>query len=365
MLRNDPISSYVQPKKLQSENELLNSTSVPNLDDTEGWKPIAVTLSSCDAATLARAIQMCVKNGGVLHLNGLNSLVPFQAVSKVLEFLGERGDLATRANEAYIKNLVYKDSFANGKGGPKVDEKRVLDLSPARLETIVKVDPSIENEFGEPLRKAVSFFEDIKQRVAPKILDALTKAIGKSSALDHTTLFNYRMVDYYERESSSPSPRCGEHRDFGTFTLIFPDRSTSGLEAFVGGEWKPVPLPDEDGGILLFGYCTQFRSNDRIPASLHRVSNPVDVETGRVKRRLACILFAAPEQEADISPVVLSDYEVPSYKELTAGDLKVMVGRKWRYREGTCKDKEAIMEEQLLHQFKDSDELINLRYRTS
>jgi len=364
MLLNGPRTSYVQRKKLQSENDITNFTSLPNLDDTEGWKPIAVTLTSCDEATLAKAIQLCVKKGGVLHLNGLNSMVPFQAVSKVLEFLGERPDLATRANEAYIKNLVYKDSFANGKGGPKVDEKRVLDLSPARLETIVKVDPSIEDEFGEPLREALCFFDDMRKRVAPQILNALTKAIGKSSALDHTTLFNYRMIDYYERDSSSPSPRCGEHRDFGTFTLIFPDRSTSGLEAFVDREWKPVPLPDEDGAILLFGYCTQFRSNGRIPASLHRVNNPVDVETGRVPRRLACIMFAAPEQEADISPVVVSDYEVPSYKELTAGDLKIMVGRKWRYREGTCKDKEAIVEEQLLHQFKDSDALINLRYRT-
>jgi hypothetical protein len=32
--------------------------------------------------------------------------------------------------------------------------------------------------------------------------------------------FNYRMLDYYEREKYD-----GEHRDFGSFTLIFPSHA--------------------------------------------------------------------------------------------------------------------------------------------
>ena len=44
-----------------------------------------------------------------------------------------------------------------------------------------------------------------------------------------------RMVDYQPRpvsdmrDPSEHGPRCGAHRDFGTFTLIFPD-GVAGLE---------------------------------------------------------------------------------------------------------------------------------------
>merc|ERR1719431_1602499 len=40
-----------------------------------------------------------------------------------------------RANAAYTKNLVYKDSTLPGKGGPNVDEKRVLEPMPLTRKT--------------------------------------------------------------------------------------------------------------------------------------------------------------------------------------------------------------------------------------
>ena len=70
-------------------------------------------------------------------------------------------------------------------------------------------------------------------------------------------------------------PRCGAHRDFGTFTLIFPD-GTSGLEVLLDEDkeiWRPVDLSAADSAVLLFGWCANIRSNGRVPAALHRVSD--------------------------------------------------------------------------------------------
>ena len=86
------------------------------------------------------------------------------------------------------------------------------------------------------------------------------------------------MVDYPARPagtyrlSESHGPRCGAHRDFGTLTLIFPDE-VPGLEVNVSGTWRQVEVTSPGAAVLLFGWCTAIRSNDRVPATLHRVGD--------------------------------------------------------------------------------------------
>ena len=75
--------------------------------------------------------------------------------------------------------------------------------------------------------------------MAPKLLLALAKASGSDGVLDDVH-FNYRMVDYYERVANQKPPRCGEHRDFGTLTVIFAEQK--GLEVFIDGEWRPLEV---------------------------------------------------------------------------------------------------------------------------
>merc|ERR1711874_776744 len=64
-------------------------------------------------------------------------------------------------------------------------------------------------------------------------------------------------------------------------------------------------------------------SNGKIPAPLHQVSRPPG-------RRLSCVTFLAPEKE-----VVLEGGDTPLYRTIRTGDLKTMMAKRWRYREGT------------------------------
>lgn len=97
----------------------------------------------------------------------------------------------------------------------------MIDLSPQRLAAIAEVDASLVSKLAH-LQPALDFFNDARSRVATRALSVLADATGIDMSKD--ILINYRMVDYYPRKIGEVPPRCGEHRDFGTLTLIFEDR---------------------------------------------------------------------------------------------------------------------------------------------
>ena len=106
-----------------------------------------------------------------------------------------RPDLGDRANAAYTNNLVYKNAYSAGNGGAGVDEKRVIDLSPARLDTIVSVDAGLGEEIGAPLLDSVRFFDRVRTEVAPKLLEAVSQVVGDPT-LVKDNLTNYRFVTH-------------------------------------------------------------------------------------------------------------------------------------------------------------------------
>ena len=64
-------------------------------------------------------------------------------------------------------------------------------MSPQRLDAIVKVDNELAEEFGQPLKEALDFFDRVRSRVAPKILKVLANVVGDPDlALDG--MVNYR-----------------------------------------------------------------------------------------------------------------------------------------------------------------------------
>ena len=106
-----------------------------------------------------------------------------------------RPELGDRANAAYKNNLVYKNAYSAGNGGAGVDEKRVIDLSPARLDTIVRVDAGLGEEIGAPLLDSVRFFDRVRTEVAPKLLEAVSQVAGDPTlVMDNMT--NYRWEFY-------------------------------------------------------------------------------------------------------------------------------------------------------------------------
>jgi len=288
-------------------------------------------------ASTSELAEHITASSGILILKDLPK-APFGSIRGLLTHSAKYAD---RLNKAYPKNLVYKDSFASGNGGPTVDRKRVLDLSSERLAAIEKVDPTLVQREGEAsLKESLDFWESIQETASRNVLPALAQAIGSDEILEDVA-FNYRMIDYYEHEDDSiAAPRCGEHRDFGSFTLILSTRP--GLQVFINNEWQEVPLVPEGSAIMLFGWCTQIRSNGRIPAVLHKVEEEKDAES-----RTSAVLFCAPKKvETLLEPVVYPGESQQYIGGIKVGQLRGKMARKWRMREGTLSDDDRILEEE-------------------
>lgn len=237
---------------------------------------------------------------GVLLLTSVPA-APLPHIRQIFDELKESQHIGNRLNKAYTKNLVYKDSHAAGEGGVEIDMKRVLDLSPERLSRIKATEPALAEMPSDELHLTLAFWERCAAEVMPKLLKAMSTAVGCDVESD--AFCNYRMVDYYERPENVSAPRCGEHRDFGTATLVFAS-DAPGLELSLNDTWHPIPPVPEGSALLLFGWCTQIRSNGRIPAALHRVVDAPAV-SGIVPRRTSAVLFIAPKDvETPLEPVV-------------------------------------------------------------
>ena len=302
-------------------------------------------------STLAEAIETA--KDGILLVQDLPQAPDLAELASAFDFLSQQAgtmhssSYPERINQAYPKNLVYKDSFAAGHGGPTVDLKRVLDLSPERLEAIQQADPELYAVLTQSLAQNLDFWKTLQETVGVKILQAVAQATGSEDVLQDYA-FNYRMVDYYQQRShhsaaaAAAPPRCGEHRDFGTFTLIF--RTSPGLQVRRPNDDNPqwmdvVPPTHPNSALLLFGWCTQIRSNARIPAALHRVTHDTS--------RFSSILFCAPKQADTALEPVVRDAEPRQYLGgICVGQLRGNMARKWRHREGTLSQEDWILEEE-------------------
>lgn len=291
---------------------------------------------NADIRELAESIENC--NNGLLLLTDLPS-APFEPI---LNLIQHANWVKERLNQAYPKNLVYKDSYASGNGGPNVDRKRVLDLGPERMVQITKSEPDLVEQ-ALVLQRPLEYFQSIQSLIGTKVLPALAKAIGSQELLEDVA-YNYRMVDYYpsEKEDEMVAPRCGEHRDFGYLTIV--QATHPGLQVFWNEEWHDLPPIAQGTALLLFGWCTQIRSNGRIPAALHRVDRHYDANTSRI----SAILFCAPKQEETLlEPVLREEGESLKYiRGIKVGQLRGSMARKWRSREGTLSKEDAILEEE-------------------
>lgn len=176
---------------------------------------------SVNASTDTIAKVISSSRNGVLMISDLPH-VSFNEIADAFDHLASHPEITDRLNKAYAKNLVYKDAYRGPKSitsyeGGLVDMKRVLDLSPERLLEISRNDPHLALHKGA-LGQTLAYWDKMHEYVAPKIVEAVSEAVG-SPAVKEDASFNFRMVDYYERQRDTISPRCGEHRDFGSFTL--------------------------------------------------------------------------------------------------------------------------------------------------
>eukprot|EP00603_Paraphysomonas_imperforata_P008716 CAMPEP_0114431986 /NCGR_PEP_ID=MMETSP0103-20121206/10908_1 /TAXON_ID=37642 ORGANISM="Paraphysomonas imperforata, Strain PA2" /NCGR_SAMPLE_ID=MMETSP0103 /ASSEMBLY_ACC=CAM_ASM_000201 /LENGTH=334 /DNA_ID=CAMNT_0001601619 /DNA_START=29 /DNA_END=1033 /DNA_ORIENTATION=+ len=330
---------------------------------------LPISYSKVTDEELASHLRTAGEGAGYLILTDLPQHPDFSAVQSLFQDFESNADYEKRANSAYSKNLVFKDSFSQGYGGPLVDQKRVLDLSPERLNVITVKDKMLLGDLGTSLQTCTSFFESTSKTVALRLLSSLASIVGNKFD-EKEYRFNYRLAKYYERPSSkaaeSQPPRCGEHQDFGPMTFIFQQPvngvDCTGLEVFVNEEWQSIPSrPDQC--VVLFGICTAWRSNSRLKACKHRVVDMASQKSSVVPQRLSAVLFVGLKSDSILSPTLRSKGEGVQYKSCTVGEVHPIVARKWKAREGTITMEELKEEERIAKSFSSQEALISHLYK--
>lgn len=86
----------------------------------------------------------------------------------------------------------------------------------------------------------LGFYKAVETEVMPLLMRATSAIAGAELASLHARgNVNLRSIDYFA-SAEATGPRCGEHRDYGTYTVVFQDGAVGGLEFEVNGKWIQV-----------------------------------------------------------------------------------------------------------------------------
>ncbi|KIM36278.1 hypothetical protein M413DRAFT_78459, partial [Hebeloma cylindrosporum] len=233
-------------------------------------------------------------------------------------------------NATYPKRGVFKTA---GLTNALADQKTTVDLSASRLERLSTLAPELIGQLGTEFTDVLDFFNAVERELVPTVMKATSDAAGiDMAALHRERNHNFRLVDYFKKQSNQgeEAARCGVHKDYGTFSIIFQNR-LSGLEYIhpTTGAWTTV-APDHVA--IVWGWCGDILSGDRIRATPHRVQSTLPGI-----RRLSAVLFSAPDLDAVLSPFNGNDAgfcdEIRN-GQVTVSQFKDISGKQWRPREG-------------------------------
>ncbi|KAK6512338.1 hypothetical protein TWF481_001226 [Arthrobotrys musiformis] len=259
---------------------------------------------------------------------------PFTAIRTLFDHLRSNPAAAASLNATYPKRGIFKSAALTNKLS---DQKFTIDLSPTRTSLIPATLRSSLAPHG--LEEVTSFFKSVVDNHVSDILSSLSQIAGVDiSPLHATKNINFRLCDYNPSTAAPLSENgCGEHTDYGTFSIIFQD-GQAGLELqdpLCPTTWHEIP---GDATIILAGWCGYILSGGRVCAVRHRVRRMPGV------RRLSAVLFVAPDLEVTLKPLVESD--VRFSKEVMGGKVRVgwfkdVMGKRWRWREGNLEVEEG------------------------
>lgn len=316
------------PFPTSPEASTLPQTAVP----VSGVPTISYT--DTPHATALSLLTAAAKTHGLAAVTSL-PLPPFPSIQRLFDTLLANPSLASALNATYPTRGIFKSAaLAN----PTCDQKLTIDLSRVRVS---RIGAELREQLGQDLVETLAFFEQVHTSLVPLLLSATSEMVGCDVAPLHAAEnVNYRLCDYRPTAStSSDAPRCGEHRDYGTFTILF-QNGEGGLEYLSPeGMWTSLP---GDAVFVLWGLCGQIFSGDKIKAVRHRV---LKTESPMVRRNTA-VMFVAPDLDAPLKPMC-PEQERKMYRsevengEMSVGGFKEFIGKRWRRREGN----EALEEE--------------------
>ena len=293
-----------------------------------------IDLASVSSEDAYCALAKAAGTTGVAFINSLPIRPPIAAIQRLFVRLYADPSLASRLNATYPKRGVFKASCLNPASSPKIDQKTTIDLSAKRLQELRKLDPDLVEALGQDFTNVLEFYTAIETDVLPILTQATSRISGANLEPLHNEMNNnLRLIDYFPCADAS-GPRCGEHRDYGTYTIVFQDGAVGGLEFEIGGKWIKVPASAE--AVVSWGWCGAILSNDTIKAAKHRVMKTLPL----LQRRTTAVVFVAPNMDVPLMPVGDLERKHAGWRQdilegkMSVAAFKEVISKKWRLREG-------------------------------
>jgi hypothetical protein len=305
----------------------------PNPDQPCSTPLPTINLSTTSASEAYSTLSKAASTTGCALLTNLTTKAPITSIQSLFSALYSNPTLATRLNATYPSSGVFKAACLSPTSSPSIDQKTTIDLSITRLEKLRELDPTLVSDLGDDFDNVLKFYEIIEKEILPLLMQATSQITGSDLVPFHKNRNNnLRLIDYFQTEDVT-GPRCGEHRDYGTFTVVFQDGAVGGLEFGIDGKWIPVPANVD--AVVSWGWCGAILSDDTVKAAKHRVlrTNPVQ------KRRTTAVVFVAPDLDATLKPVIEQEgsgkwSERIMSGKMSVGEFKQVISKKWRRREG-------------------------------
>ncbi|XP_063222505.1 uncharacterized protein LOC134531006 [Bacillus rossius redtenbacheri] len=285
---------------------LLSKAEIPIIDlsymSTTMAAPCKTSLRRV-AAQLHRALS----EKGLALL--VNHGIPDDKIRAVYEAMDKFCDLPHEDTHKYIRKPPDNHGYVPS-GLEKFSEDK--DLQEVRHTfNVVRLDGQLPDAEVPGFQAAVTSLAQDFRRLALLLLRALAVALELSPDFflsNHSSMWKpgnescMRLLDY-PPFTAPPKPgvmRCGEHADYGTFSLLTQD-CEGGLEVLIGGKWGRVGhLP---GSILInAGELLATWTRNKYPALRHRVIVPEN-EAAYCKGRHSIAFFVHPDNDTPIAPL--------------------------------------------------------------
>jgi len=296
-----------------------------------------VDLATASASDAFATLSTAASTVGVALINNLAVRPPIAAIQRLFTRLYAAPDLVVRLNATYPARGVFKAACLRPGANPAIDQKTTIDLSVRRLGELRRLDPQLVDDLGDDFAVVLAFYAAVERDVLPLLMAATSRIAGADiEPLHREANNNLRLIDYFPRgvPDEARGPRCGEHIDYGTFTVVFQDGAVGGLEFDVDGRWIQVPAAVD--AVVSWGWCGAVLSDERVLAAKHRVLRTWPA----AERRTTAVVFVAPDLDAPLKPVWNGEEGVKNWRdEILNGDLtvrafKAIISKKWRRREG-------------------------------
>ncbi|KAF1957209.1 Clavaminate synthase-like protein [Byssothecium circinans] len=294
-----------------------------------------IDLGSVSTADAYRTLSKAAGTTGVAFITNLPVRPPIAAIRNLFTRLYADPSLASRFNATYPKRGVFKTACLGPAASPNIDQKTTIDLSITRLQELRRLDPTLVEALGQDFSDVLAFYAAIETDVLPILTQATSCISGADLSPMHNGTNNHlRLIDYFPCAEPS-GPRCGSHRDYNTYTIVFQDGTVGGLEFEIEGKWIKVPASVE--AIVSWGWCGAILSNDTIKAAKHRVMKTWPLS----QRRTTAVVFVAPDLDRPLKPVGGLEKGCAGWRQdiaegnMSIGAFKEVISKKWRRREGT------------------------------